>query len=501
MKLNKKMIFVVIFVISTILLIVPPACWCENKIASAFGDNITNYNIQNIWDIFKTCFSNIEMFVIWSVTSLILGLFIIDIYFTIKKAKIENKGIKFKVEDGTFGTANWMNKVELTDSFEVGTEDGIIVGKIDGKIVTLPNNTMQNKNVAIFGASGSKKSRGYVIPNILNLAQQGKSMILTDPKGELYKKTYIFLKNKGYNVKILNLVDMDKSDRWNPFSVIENEIDAQIFSEIVIENTQLDNSQGQDEFWSRTGQNLLKALALGQTELLKNSEERSMSKIYNTLSTGDIKAIDRYFVNIRGPGRMSYNIYAQATDVVKQSVVTGLATRLQIFQTKKVRQITDKSDIDLRLPGKEKCAYFCVTSDMDSTFDFVAGLFFSFLFIKLIRLADSNPTGKLDVETFFLLDEFPNIGKIPDFEKKLSTMRSRGVNTSIIFQSIAQLKNRYPNDVYQEILGNCDTKICLGCSEMLSSEYVSKLLGTSTVETSTVKKERGFDGNFTYRYG
>lgn len=225
-------------------------------------------------------------------------------------------------------------------------------------------------------------------------------------------------------------------------------------------------------------------------ELLKNPEERSMSKIYNTLSTGDIKAIDRYFVNIRGPGRMSYNIYAQATDVVKQSVVTGLSTRLQIFQTKKVRQITDKSDIDLKLPGKEKCAYFCVTSDMDRTFDFIAGLFFSFLFIKLIRLADSNPSGKLDVETYFLLDEFPNIGKIPDFEKKLSTMRSRGVNTSIIFQSIAQLKNRYPNDVYQEILGNCDTKICLGCSEMMSSEYVSKLLRCINCRNQHSKKRK-----------
>lgn len=333
-----------------------------------------------------------------------------------------------------------------------------------------------------------KNQDGYVIPNIINLAEQGKSIILTDPKGELYKKTYIYLKNKGYNVKLLNLVDMDKSDRWNPFSVIESEIDAQIFSEIVIENTQLDKSKGQDEFWSRTGQNLLKALALGQVELLRNREERSVSKIYNTLSTGDIKAIDRYFVNIRGPGRMSYNIYAQATDTVKQSVVTGLATRLQIFQTKKVRQITDKSDIDLREPGRSKCAYFCITSDMDSTFDFIAGLFFSFLFIKLIRLADCNPTGKLDVETYFLLDEFPNIGKIPDFEKKLSTMRSRGVNTSIIFQSIAQLKNRYPNDVYQEILGNCDTKLCLGCSEILSSEYVSKLLRNFNSRNKHCKK-------------
>lgn len=331
---------------------------------------------------------------------------------------------------------------------------------------------------------------GYVIPNILNLAAQGKSIILTDPKGELYKKTYSFLINKGYNVKLLNLVEMDKSDRWNPFSIIEDEVDAQIFSEIVIENTQLDKTKGQDEFWARTGQNLLKALILGQIELLKNKEDRSISKIYNTLSTGDIKAIDRYFVNIRGAGRMSYNIYAQATDTVKQSVVTGLATRLQIFQTKKVRQITDKSDIDLREPGRNKCAYFCVTSDMDSTFDFIAGLFFSFLFIKLIRLADNNLTGKLDIETFFLLDEFPNIGKIPDFEKKLSTMRSRGVNTSIIFQSIAQLKNRYPNDVYQEILGNCDTKICLGCSEMLTAEYVSKLLRNVNSRNKYNKKSK-----------
>ena len=339
---------------------------------------------------------------------------------------------------------------------------------------------------------------GYVIPNIINLAKQGKSMIMTDSKGELYKKTYNYLKQNGYNVKVFNLVDMDKSDRWNPFSVIENEIDAQIFSEIVIENTQLDKSKGQDEFWSRSCQNLLKALVLAQVEKISEREARTMARAYYTISTGRINEIDRYFDSIHGPGKLSYNIYAQATDTIKQSVVTGLATRLQLFQTKKVRQITDKTDIDLREPGRSKCAYFCVTSDMDSTFDFIAGLFFSFLFIKLIRLADSNPSGKLDVETYFLLDEFPNIGKIPDFEKKLSTMRSRGVNTSIIFQSIAQLKNRYPNDVYQEILGNCDTKICLGCSEMLSSQYVSELLGTSTVETNTIKRERGIEGDFSF---
>ena len=151
---------------------------------------------------------------------------------------------------------------------------------------------------------------------------------------------------------------MDKSDRWNPFSVIESEIDAQIFSEIVIENTQLDKNRSQDEFWTRTAQNLLNALSLGQVELLRNREERSVSKIYATLATGDIKSIDRYFLNVRGPGRLSYNIYAQASDTIKQSVVTGLATRLQLFQTKKVRQITDKNDIDLRLPRPRKMCLF-----------------------------------------------------------------------------------------------------------------------------------------------
>lgn len=149
-KKKQKIIYLSIYIILTILLIVPPACWCKNKVRICFGDNIVNYDIKNILDIFKVCFSNIEILIIWLVAALILILFIIDIYFTIKKAKIENKGIKFKAEDGTFGTANWMNSEELTDSFEIGTGNGLILGKIDEKVVTLPNNTLQNKNVAIF---------------------------------------------------------------------------------------------------------------------------------------------------------------------------------------------------------------------------------------------------------------------------------------------------------------------------------------------------------------
>ena len=184
----KKIASIVCLLLIIFFATVPPAVWCENRIAICFGEKADEYESKNIFDTYKVAFTNPKILIICSVVALILVLFVLDIYFTIKKAKIENKGIKFKAEDGTFGTANWMNETELEESFEVGTEDGVVVGKIDNKIITLPNNTRHNKNIAVFGASGSKKSRGFVIPNILNLAEQGstkegKSMILTDPKG------------------------------------------------------------------------------------------------------------------------------------------------------------------------------------------------------------------------------------------------------------------------------------------------------------------------------
>jgi type IV secretion system protein VirD4 len=174
-----------------------------------------------------------------------------------------------------------------------------------------------------------------------------------------------------------------------------------------------------------------------------------------------------------------------------------LGTRLQVFQNKLVQKITETSDIDLELPGKEKCAYFCISSDTDSTFDFLAGLFFSFLFIKLTRYADMNG-GTLNPNVYFLLDEFPNIGAIPDFTKKISTMRSRGIHSSVVFQNISQLKNRYPNDAWLEIIGNCDTRLFLGCTDVATAQFVSDLLGQATVEARTFRKHAGLEGLFDF---
>ena len=305
----------------------------------------------------------------------------------------------------------------------------------------------------------------------------------------MYRKLAKYLESKGYDVKVFNLVNPIFSNGARFIKFVENETDAQIFSQIVIEGTQLDRKSGGDEFWNRGEQNLLKALLLYVINYVEKEEDKSIGFIYDSLASGNIKKIDNLFINTTGPTRLSYNIYAQATDIVKQSIVTGLATRLQIFQTDKIRNITDKDEINFLNIGNQKTCVFVITSDTNSTFDFLSTLFFSFLFIKLIKQADENQDGRLKVETAFILDEFTNIGRIVDFEKKLATTRSRGIDIFMIFQNIPQLENRYNNNIGQEILGNADTKIFMGAGDILTAEYISKYLGVSTVETNAIRKE------------
>ncbi|MGF7396261.1 type IV secretory system conjugative DNA transfer family protein (plasmid) [Thermoanaerobacterium thermosaccharolyticum] len=429
---------------------------------------------------------------------ILLTAVIIFLIVAAKNSAMNNEGVKYLKDNGTHGTANWMTEGEAKKVLGIGTNEGLILGKINGRTVTLPKKTYFNRNVAVFGAPGSMKSRSYVRTNILQLAKEGQSIVVTDPKGELFNDMAQFLRDMGYNVKIFNLVSMVHSDRWNPVDVIQDDIDAQTFAEVVISNTKIAGSKSGDPFWDRAEQNLLKALVLYvATEY--SGRERNLASVYSLLASSDPKQIDMIFKGLPNghPAKMPYNIYAQANDTVRTGVVIGLGTRLQVFQNRLVQRLTEESDIDLELPGKDKCAYFCVSSDMDSTFDFLAGLFFSFLFIKLIRYADMNG-GHCDPNVYFLLDEFPNIGAIPDFTKKISTMRSRGIHSSVIFQNIAQLKNRYPNDAWQEIIGNCDTRLFLGCTDTATAEFVSALLGQATVQSQSIRKKAGFEGMFDF---
>ena len=191
------------------------------------------------------------------------------------------------------------------------------------------------------------------------------------------------------------------------------------------------------------------------------------------------------------PAKAPYNIFKQASDTVRGGVIIGLGTRLQVFQNRLIRQITSYNEINLTQPGREKCAYFCITSDQDSTFDFLSSLFMSFVFIKLVRYADKyGEDGKLPVPVHILADELANGGcTIADLTKKISTIRSRRLSISCIFQNLPQMQNRYPLNQWQEIIGNCDTQLFLGCTDEMTAEFISNRTGEVSVAVSSQAKQ------------
>jgi len=337
------------------------------------------------------------------------------------------------------------------------------------------------------------KTIGFLLTNLLELSLHKKSIIVTDPKGEIFRTTSSYFKDIGYTVRVLNLNDMRYSDCWNPLLENEDINDIQTSANVIISNTQRHNNSG-DEFWPRAEENLLKAFLFYYQN--NSSSENNLTSIYNQIASGDLDKIDKLFRTMQpdSPARLSYNIFASGSDTIKASVITGLGTRLQMFQNQELQKMTTDTTIDLTLPAKEACIYYVITSDMNSAYDFIASLFYTFLFSKLVKYADSTPTGKCDNEVYCFLDEFANIGQIPDFNKKISTVRSRGIALIPIIQNIGQLKNRYPQDVWQEIIGNCDLRINMGTTDVLTAEYFCSSIGVSSVETSAIRKSASLEG-------
>ena len=392
---------------------------------------------------------------------------------------------------GTYGTSGFMTEKEMYSIFEVDTvknNTGILLGLYKNKPIFLPQDTFMNKNVAVFGASGSMKSRAYVRNYIFQAARRGESLVITDPKSEMYEDMAVYLENQGYDVKVFNLVSPQNSDSWNCIADINgDDLMAQTFTDVVIKNTTVGMG---DEFWDSASVNLLKALVLF-VSVQYEGEKCTLGEAYKLISLNSADELDKMFkkLDITHPAYAPYNIFKQASENVRSGIIIGLGARLQVFQNAMIRNITTYNEINLVEAGKKKCAYFCITSDQDSTFDFLASLFFSFLFIRLVRYADNyGEGGKLPVPVNFVLDEFPNIGAIPDFKKKISTTRSRAINISVIFQNLAQLQNRYPDGAWQEILGNCDTQLFLGCTDDVTAKLVSDRTGEVTVAVASKTK-------------
>ena len=391
---------------------------------------------------------------------------------------------------GTYGTAGYMPDRErshvLKEDRQIRDVDGIILGQ-DLKrdtIISLPKDSRLNRNIAVCGSQGSMKSRAFARNMILQCVRRGESMFLTDPKSELYEDTAAYLKEQGYTVRQWNLISLDHSDAWDCLAEIDGGGLIDTFVDVVIRNT----TDKFDHFYDNTEMDLLKALCLYVYHEYEE-ENRTFAEAYKLLINQSLEALDGIFDRLptSHPAKGPYRLFSKA-EKVKGNAVLGLGTRLQIMQNEKVQKITSYSEIDLTMPGKEKCAYFCITSDQDSTYDVLATLFVSFLCIKLVRFADSQPDRKLPVTVHFILDEFPNIGVVPDFKKKLATTRSRGLGMSIIFQNIPQLQNRYPDGQWEEILGGCDISLFLGCNDMTTATYYSERSGDVTVGVSSVRK-------------
>ena len=370
-------------------------------------------NVKKYIEILNICFNeNIflsnKLYAIISFTIAFISILIIlDILLVISKGKSENKGIIFKPENGTYGTSDWMPENEIKEVLSIDDVPGIILGKYNENIVKIPLNSYFNKNICVFGSSGSMKTTAFLLTNLLELSKYRKSIIVTDPKAEIYRTTSSYFKSINYTVRVLNLKDMRHSDRWNPLAENENINDVQMSANVIISNTQ--KKSGKDEFWPRAEENLLKAFLFYFLQILV--DQNNLTNIYKKIAGGDINEIDAIFKGLPNehPAKMSYNIFASGSDTIKASVITGLGTRLQTFQNEDLQRLTSASDIDLTLPAKKPCIYYVVTDDMNGAYDFLSSLFYTFLFIKLVRFADSRPNGKCDVDVFCFLDEFANI--------------------------------------------------------------------------------------------
>ncbi|MBQ1735995.1 MAG: type IV secretory system conjugative DNA transfer family protein [Lachnospiraceae bacterium] len=406
-------------------------------------------------------------------------------------------------KSGVYGTAHMMTEEEMKDVALVQkVEDcnGTILGQFDksGKTVINMRNDAKdlriNRHVLVFGASQSGKTFCYAKPFCYQAAKRRESLIITDPKGELYEDTAEYFRNKGYVIKKFDIKTPLMSDGWDCLSEIRgDDLRASIFADVVIRNTSDGHGRGGDPIFEDGPKALLKAVLL----LVANSNRyggpgqkpRSFATAFELVKdAGEMgeSGLDMFFnaADACQEARDAYRLFKNSSVNLRGNLITGLGTRLQVLANKTIKEITGQNDIDLTLPGKRPCVYYCIMSDQQGTFNFLSALFFSFLFIDLVEFADQQPNRACPVPVNFLLDEFANIGSIPDFEKKIATIRSRALNVSIICQDISQLQYRYP-DTYASIMSNCATHLCIGFNDLETQAYYEKRAGETTVKTST----------------
>lgn len=473
---NKASLIVVLVIwLLTIIFFVSPVAYSASKSIVNGAFSLELFGEQVVPNISSfTCFFKVfspETFIIFLKHVLAFTL-VYSLFVGIGLWKSRKKGTYDKIEHGS---SDW----------STGGEQYKILSKNKGIILAennyLPLDKSGNLNVLIVGGSGSGKSASYTIPNAHQLLG---SYVFTDPKGEIYDKTAGYLRSQGYEIKLLNLVNPESSDSYNPIMHVQSQLDVDIIASTIVRGQKSEKSAGSDPYWDNMSELLLKSL-IYYLLATRPPEEQNLASCAELVRAANINGDSNILSELINklpndhPARMNFKSVELASDKTYSSILSSLQSSLGKFDSKEIADVTSTNTIDFEEIATKKTALYVVSSDTHTAYDFLLTIFFAQMIQQLYDFADRNG-GVLPVKTYFILDEFANIGQIPDFDKKISTSRSRGLSFSVILQNLDQLKAIYEKS-FETIIGNCDTHVFLGSNSTATVEYFSKALGEKTI--------------------
>ena len=402
------------------------------------------------------------------------------------------------------GSAQWGSPVQVNRKYadKVPTQNKILTQNVSAGLDGRKHR--RNLNTLVCGGSGAGKTRFFAKPN---LCQENSSYVVLDPKGELLRDTGNLLSAKGYDIKVLDLINMEKSHCYNPFVYLRSDNDIQRLVTNLFKNTTPKGSQSQDPFWDQAATMLLLALIF-YLHYEAPPEEQNFPMVMEMIRAGEVReddetyksALDILFerLEMRNPEHIAlkyYRSYHSGSGKTLKSIQITLISRLEKFNLESLASITQNDELELWSIGEKKTAVFAIIPDNDSSFSFLVGMLYTQLFQQLYYQADVIHGGRLPVHVHFLMDEFANVALPDEFDKLLSTMRSREISVSIIIQNLAQLKALFEKQ-WESIVGNCDEFLYLGGNEQSTHEYVSKLLGKETIDTNSYGQSKGRNGSY-----
>lgn len=406
------------------------------------------------------------------------------------------------------GSAKWGNAHEVNKKY---SNPKFEVNKILTQNVSICYNSrkhLRNMLTLVIGGSGAGKTRFYAKPNLM---QANTSFVVLDPKGENLRDTGHLLEEKGYEIRVLDLIEMEKSHCYNPFIYLRNDNDVQRLVTNLFKATTPKGAQSQDPFWDTAASMLLLALIF-YLKYEAPEEEQNFSMVMELLRAGEVHEDDDSYqspldelyerLEMIEPEHIAvkyYKDYHSGSAKTLKSIQITLAARLEKFNLSSLAALTATDELDLPSLGEKKTVLFALIPDDDTSYNFLVSILYTQLFQQLFYLADHKYGGRLPVHVHFLMDEFANVSLPDDFDKILSVMRSREVSVSIILQNLAQLKALFEKQ-WESIVGNCDEFLYLGGNEQSTHKYVSELLGKATIDTNTYGKSTGHSGNYSTNY-